>query len=321
MYLGIEIGGTKLQVGLGAGDGQLVQLWRGNVNPALGAEGIRREIAEVIPKLLESAHKSIGDIQGIGIGFGGPVDDTTRSTIVSHQIAGWERFPIVQWCEQLFSVPVVVGNDADVAGLAEARYGAGRGCSTVFYITVGSGIGGGLILNGQIHRGTGRGAAEIGHLRMNAQGDTLEALASGWGIAQRARQQIRSGEALESAWATQFATHPDSLTTELLAQAMMQGDRWAQRIFQSAIQALAEAICHVIALICPEKIILGGGVSLIGEEYFFRPLREEVATRVFRPFAGLTQIVPAQLGETVVVHGAIALADGYAKKMAPPGHL
>src|SRR5204862_2189107 len=105
-------------------------------------------------------------LRGVGIGFGGPVDDATRTVLKSHQIAGWDGFPLAKWLEELLGLPAVLGNDADVAGLAEALFGAGKGVSPVFYITVGSGIGGGLILDGEIYRGCGLGAAEIGHLRV-----------------------------------------------------------------------------------------------------------------------------------------------------------
>ena len=105
-------------------------------------------------------------VRGVGIGFGGPVDDATKTVIRSHQIEGWDDFPLADWISDLLGWPAVLGNDADVAGLAEALFGAGKGLSPIFYITIGSGIGGGLIIDGEIYRGCGRGAAEIGHLEV-----------------------------------------------------------------------------------------------------------------------------------------------------------
>src|SRR5687768_2460124 len=184
MYLGIEIGGTKLQLGLGRGDGQLLGLWRGTVDVAAGGDGIRRQIVVAVPELLASANVKRDELKGIGVGFGGPIDDATRSVIKSHQIAGWDNFPLGDWIGESLGLPAVLGNDADVAGLAEASFGAGQGLSPIFYVTLGSGIGGGLIIDGAIHRGVGRGAAEIGHLRMWHEGrwDVLEHFASGWAI-------------------------------------------------------------------------------------------------------------------------------------------
>src|SRR5207302_8463836 len=109
-------------------------------------------------------------VRGVAIGFGGPVDEATRTVIRSHQIAGWDDFPLADWVSDVVGLPAVLGNDADVAGLAEALHGAGKGLSPIFYITIGSGIGGGLIINGEIYRGCGRGAAEVGHVRVHQEG-------------------------------------------------------------------------------------------------------------------------------------------------------
>ena len=143
MYVGIEIGGTKLQIGVGPGDGTLAGLWRGDVDVAAGPEGIRRQISAAVPELLNRSELGRAQVRGVGIGFGGPVDDATHTIIKSHQIEGWDNFPLAQWISELLGLPAVLGNDADVAGLAEALFGAGKGLSPIFYITIGSGIGGG----------------------------------------------------------------------------------------------------------------------------------------------------------------------------------
>src|SRR5437879_5227708 len=187
MYLGIEIGGTKLQLGIGPGDGTLASLWRGTVNVAAGPAGIRRQISAAIPGLLAKTGLSFRDLKGVGIGFGGPVDDATHTVIKSHQIEGWDNFPLAEWMSNVAGLPAVLGNDSDVAGLAEALFGAGKGLSPIFYMNIGSGIGGALVIDGQIYRGCGCGAAEIGHLRVDvnepAVGSAflpLEDVASGW---------------------------------------------------------------------------------------------------------------------------------------------
>src|SRR6516165_3830007 len=166
MWLGIEIGGTKLQLGVGPDDGRLRGLWRATVDVAAGPEGIRRQITAAVPELLARSGVARSQLRGVGIGFGGPVDDTTHTVIRSHQIAGWDNFPLADWVSDVVGLPAVLGNDADVAGLAEALVGAGKGMSPIFYVTIGSGIGGGLIIDGEIYRGCGRGAAEIGHVRV-----------------------------------------------------------------------------------------------------------------------------------------------------------
>jgi glucokinase len=293
VFLGIEIGGTKLQLGVGPDDGKLRGLWRGTVDVAAGPEGIRKKIMAAVPQLLAQSGLNRSELRGVGIGFGGPVDDATRCIIKSHQIGGWDGFPLADWIEDLVELPAVLGNDADVAGLGEALHGAGKGLSPIFYITIGSGIGGGLIIDGEIYRGCGRGAAEIGHLRLfcDMNPGILEEVASGWGIA---AQAAPLGPA--------FRTASD------VAEAAARGNHLALGVLRGAWVWLAGAICQMIALLCPRRIVIGGGVSLMGEKLLFEPLREMVAERVFKPFAGLADIVPAALGEEVVVHGAIALA-------------
>lgn len=313
MYLGIEIGGTKLQLGLGDGNGVLDALWRGTVVPADAADGIRRQIEQAIPELLANAKRKREELRGVGIGFGGPVDDSTRSVIKSHQIQGWDGFPLASWIEEMLGLPAVLGNDADVAGLAEALFGAGKGLSPIFYITIGSGIGGGLVINGEIYRGCGRGAAEIGHVRVaglqNLELD-LEELASGWAITNRARKSMFFSPRLQKL----IHDTGGPITVQLIVQAATQRDDTCWAILNHARAALAQAIAHVIALLCPRRIVIGGGVSLMGEELLFKPLRQMVAERVFQPFADCYDIVPAALGEAVVVHGALALAR---KRLAP----
>jgi len=317
-YLGIEIGGTKLQIGVGADDGVLAGLWRGGVDAAAGPEGIRRQIAGAVPELLAKANIDRSQLQGVGIGFGGPVDDATRTVIKSHQIEGWDGFPLADWVSDVVGLPAVLGNDADVAGLAEALHGAAKGLSPIFYITIGSGIGGGFIIDGEIYRGVGKGAAEFGHLRIADSGlgeDVailpLENQASGWSIAENAKTLQLIGFDLGE---FQRLGGGKPLTAEAVARIAEQGGLSAQGILEQAWEALAEGICHVIVLLCPRRIVIGGGVSLMGEKILFEPLRRMVAERVFKPFTDCYDIVAAALGEEVVVHGAIALAH---RKLGP----
>ena len=307
MFLGIEIGGTKLQLGLGCGDGEILRLWRGAVDPAAGGAGIRRQIAAAVPELLDSYSSPLSErgqggekeaLRGVGIGFGGPTDDATQSVVTSHQVAGWDGFPLAAWAAEEFGAPAVVCNDADTAGLGEALFGAGKGLSPVFYITVGTGVGGGLVIDGDIYRGVGRGAAEIGHLP--AAGTTVEGMASGRSIERRA----------ESVVSPNFVKlrERELVTVPVLAREARAGDRDAAALIQSAVEALADGIAQVVTLLCPRRVVVGGGVSLMGDDLFFGPLRAAVAARTFAPFAGLTDVVPAALGESVVVHGALALA-------------
>ncbi|MCS6977467.1 MAG: ROK family protein [Gemmatales bacterium] len=316
MYLGIEIGGTKLQLGIGPGDGTLRALIRRSVDVAAGGEGIRRQIEETVPLLLQQANLPSRAIRGMAYGFGGPVDDHTRRVLKSHQVAGWDGFPLAAWSESRLGFPCALGNDCDVAALAEASFGASRGHDPVFYVTVGSGIGGGLVLQGRIYRGSGRGAAEIGHLRLRGRHvcprtghwiefGPLEDFASGWAIQRTAAARLRD-EPQRSSVLRGLASN--QLTVQAIGEAARNGDDLAREVLAEAVRYLAWGVCQVIALLAPKCIVVGGGVSLLGEDLFFAPLRAAVAEHVFRPFANTYVILPAELGEEVVVHGALALA-------------
>jgi glucokinase len=339
MFLGIEIGGTKLQIGVGAGDGSApVALSRLEVEPAAGAVGILSRIESEAAALIARF-----PVRRIGIGFGGPIDPETGRIIRSHHIEGWHDFPLADWCHRTFKLPAEVGNDCDVAGLAEARFGAGRGRRVVFYVTVGSGVGGGLIIDGQIYRGSGLAAAEIGHLRpgLNAErpDDTVESLASGWGIGAAAqsrlaepmlhpfpplgepvrtarhdqlRQRLMEVEEVTEEFAADLLARadgkPEHVTAKLVAQAAGDGNQLAIEILQNACGVLGWAVAQVITLLAPQAVVVGGGVSQIGESLFFSPLRSAVERYVFPPLLRSYEILPAALGEQVVLHGALAMA-------------
>jgi glucokinase len=316
--LGIEIGGTKLQLGIGRGRGDIAALKRLDVEPARGASGIREQIAAAFPALLADARLDPGEIVAAGVGFGGPVDADRGRIERSYQIEGWEDFPLADWIRQSLGIPaVVVHNDADAAGLAESRLGAGKDCSPLLYVTIGSGIGGALILDDRIYRGFGRGAGEIGHLQVPVEDGPLRSLpeleqvASGWGIARAARERASARD--PSIAGSPSGTSPPKvesgqITGWAVAQAARQGDPDAMAILARARQALAFALVQALALMAPRRIVLGGGVSLMGEELWFEPIRKLVDLAVFPPFRGGFDIVPASLGEEVVVHGALALA-------------
>ena len=310
--MGIEIGGTKLQLGVGSGDGSpLVELIRVDVEANRGAAGILAQI-DAAGQELFGRH----DITAVGIGFGGPVDGRAGRVLKSHQIAGWEGVPLVQRCEDQWGIRTVLGNDCDVAALAEARFGAGRTKRTVFYVTVGTGIGGGLVIDGELH-GHGRpAAAEIGHLRVGPPATsaeaTVESIGSGRGIEFSVRQQIQAaGSDTRSATSDLIAAcggDIGGISTQEIAAAAVRGNQLAHSAIQEACRVLGWAIAQVVTLLAAEVIVVGGGVSLIGEEQFFAPLRRAVAEYVFPPLQGSYQIVPAELGEEVVVHGATILA-------------
>jgi glucokinase len=338
MFLGIEIGGTKLQLGVGPGNAAtLVEMRRFDVDPAAGAAGIRDQIARAGRELVQKHAVTV-----VGYGFGGPVDAVRGRVIKSHHIEGWDDFALSAWTKENLGVPAVLGNDADMAGLAEARFGAGKGKDPVFYVTVGTGIGGGLIVDGKPFQGHGPAVAEIGHLRPGLHADradqTVESIASGWGIAAAAQaylsgpishplgafrgsQPMKPERVLQHLIDTEAALEehaadllrrcdrePDDLTAKIVGEAARDNNLIAIEVLQHTCQTLGWAIAQVITLVSPAVVVVGGGVSLIGEEYFFKPLRAAVDRYVFPPLGGTFRILPAKLGEEMVVYGALALA-------------
>lgn len=310
MYLGIEIGGTKLQVAVGSGTrAELVALRRTDVNTTQGSWGILHQIEQLSGELIDQFSPT-----AVGIGFGGPVDAVSGRTIKSHHVGGWDNFDLAGWSRNTLGLPAVIGNDADVAGLAEARFGAGRGASPVLYITIGTGIGGGLIVEGDIFRGFGQAAAEVGHLRpgIDAQSpeNMIEAYASGWGIAATARRMMEPSDGADAQEILKLCGGDASqLTTKHVGEAAAAGNKLALAVLSQAWQHLGWALAQVITLVSPQRIVIGGGVSLLGPELLFEPLTAEVARYVFPPLANSFDIRPAQLGEEMVLYGALALAE------------
>ena len=205
----------------------------------------------------------------------------------------------------------MLGNDCDVATLAEASLGAGQGLRSVFYVTVGTGVGGGFVVDGKSPARGRPAAAEIGHLRPGplavSNTETVESLASGWGIVATTRQRLQQ-LGTDSDSSPFHAEQLETLTAQDIAEAARRGNRLSAEIIDNAIRVLGWGIAQVITLQAPEIVIVGGGVSLIGEEGFFKPLREFVEQYVFPPLRNTYQVVPAALGELAVVHGAIIQA-------------
>lgn len=294
LAVGIEIGGTKLQAGIGLRDGKLIALVRRTVDPARGGAGIREQIPSLIEEAVARAGCSPKDLVGLGVGFGGPVDSKRGRILLSHQIEGWSDFPLRDWLQKKVEVPVVLQNDAKTAALAEATLGAGQGKKRIFYITVGSGVGGGLVIDGAPDVGQGLGAGEIGHTWVpdpdTGKPDKLEHVASGWSIGKRGSRRL--GRELSGAEVAALAA---------------KGDATAKRTVEDSAEALAIGIGNVLALLHPERFIVGGGVSLMGD-LWWGPLKRALAERfAFPPFAQSYDVVPSALGEEVVVVGAVLL--------------
>ena len=288
-----------------------MDLERRDVEPSREAAGIREQIREAGRQLI-AQH----DIKAVGIGFGGPVDPVDGTVTRSFQIDGWDGFRIVAWSEKELKRSTFLGNDSDMAGLGEARFGAGKGHHVVLYSNVGSGIGGALVIGGQLYLGGSGGASEIGHMRPGVHADspeeTVESLASGWGMTKVAQQRLQhaqpeDGEAI-TGLLERCSGDAYNLNGKILADAMAEGNAIATDTFLQGIQTYGWALAQAITLLGPNIVVIGGGVPLIGEELYLAPLRKAIERYVIQPRLGTYVVKPASLGEQVVLHGALALA-------------
>jgi len=299
--VGIEIGGTKLQLCVGGASGEIAERYRYSVAKAEGGAGIRRQ--------LEMALAEIGSktkMAAIGVGYGGPVDWQTGRIKCSHHIEGWNDFPLGAWLANLAQAQVAVDNDANVAALGETLHGAARGFSPSFYVTLGSGVGGGLVVDGKIYHGAAPGECEIGHIRLDKSGRIVESSCAGWSVDAKVRAAMAADPA---GFLARHAAKLSGGEARLLGPALAVNDPAAVRILEETADDLALALSHVSQLFHPQIIVLGGGLALLGE-----PLRAAVARAlpayIMRAHAPGPSIALAALGEDAVPVGALALAAG-----------
>ena len=295
-FLGIEIGGTKLQLVAGDHSGRILDRVRCNVDRSGAARGIRGQIEAALPALIAKWKPA-----AIGVGFGGPVNWKSGRIARSHQIEGWSDFDLAGWLRVLSGLPVTVENDSNLATLAEATLGAGSGLNPVFYFNLGSGVGGGLVVDGRIYHGQTPGEVEFGHLCLDKSGAIVEQRCSGWAIDRRLR--ALASDSPDSPLARLVGTAPGGEAKHLRA-ALDARDTSARRVLSELADDLGFSLSHVVHLSHPEVIVLGGGLSLVGE-----PLRAAVAEalpkHVMEVFQSGLQVKLATLGEDAVPIGCL----------------
>ena len=311
--LGIDIGGTKVAVGVVSGDGQ-----------RLAADRIPTQAGEphekTMPRMLELCRRVIaqaGIPEGTqllagGIVSPGPLDLPTGVIVAPKNLPGWRNVPIVRMLSDEFGMPFYLDNDANAAALAEHRFGAGRGSSHMIYLTLSTGIGGGIIVDDQLYRGQTGNAGELGHMSVAFDGvpcvcgsrGCIEAYSSGTALAKQARAALAAGEA------SSLANGPggmDGVTGEAVVEAVRRGDPLALKLWDRALSILGMGLTNLIHIFNPRRIVIGGGISNAGD-LLFEPLRRHTMKHTLKELGDVCKIVPAQLGAEVGVMGAAALA-------------
>ncbi|MBC3786312.1 ROK family protein [Spirosoma utsteinense] len=311
MNLGIEIGGTKLQVVTSDASGRLATRYRHHVDPAQGAAGILAQLTDTFGQLSEQP-------EAIGVGFGGPVDWKTGRIATSHQVNGWSGFDLAGWLrEQIPGATIRIENDANVAALGEARRGVATGFNHVFYVTLGSGVGGGLVIDNQLYHGSFPGEAEIGHLWLvppsaDSPGQTIEQTVSGWAVDQQIRDLLPQLPADSPLRRMVEQERGGRKPATFLHEAYEQSDPVARMLIEQIGSVLALGLSHVIHLFHPDAIVLGGGLSLIGEP-LRAAVRQALPRFVMKAFHPAPIVLLAKLGEDAVPTGALELvmSDGH----------
>lgn len=298
--IGIEIGGTKFQAIVTDDQINVLDKVVDTVGETKEAIILQDKIKKTISRLT-----SIHNIESIGIGFGGPVDIKTGKIITSFQVKGWNNFNIKTWLNNLYNIPVFVDNDANTAALAEARLGYGKNYNRVFYITLGSGVGGGFIINGSVYHGKSHCESEFGHIRINKTGETIESSCSGWALNKKLTEYIlNEPDGILSKIVQQKRTDP----SKCLLEAINKGDVNAYKIFNDLIDNLAYGLSHVVHILNPNIIIFGGGLSLIGE-YLTNSIIKKLPQFLMPSLKNeLPEIKIAYFKEDVVPLGAVLLA-------------
>lgn len=308
--IGVDIGGTNIKIALVDLKGNIVYSNTTPTRAEMGYEFTLNNIKQAIVDLMKETKSDKTTIEAIGFGFPGQIDYQTGTVRILPNMPGWIDVPVARIMEEEFDIPTRLDNDVRCAALGELNFGAGVGCSNLVCITVGTGIGSGLIINGKLVRGAGNAAGEIGHIKMTLGegpicgcGDygCFEAYASGPAIVSMAKEYISGGK---SAKYKELAT--EELSPYIVAQAALQGDVVAIQIYKKIGEIIGLGLTSVINLLNPEKVIIGGGVADAGD-ILFNPIKEVIAKRAMPIQAKSVEIVKAQLGNTAGVIGASLL--------------
>jgi glucokinase len=309
--LGIDIGGTNLVVGSVAENGSALLAPDSEPTHAeAGATDVLDRLVALAGRAIERTRQEApgAEILGVGVGAPGPLD-TRRGVVLLTPNLGWVDMPLRQIIHDRLGLPVTLDNDANCAVLGEWWVGAARGSRHAIGITIGTGIGGGLILDGRLYHGTSDVAGEIGHTTIDTEGrrckcgnyGCLEAYASGPNIALRAIEELEAGA--ESRLPSYVAGDLRQLTAQTVYQAAQDGDELALEVVNDTAKFLGVGIGNLLNVFNPEVVVVCGGVTLAGDHLFI-PLRREVARRAFKPAVAACRIVPGELAGTAGVYGA-----------------
>ena len=313
MYsLGIDIGGTKCAVILGKGelsestDGFIIDKIKFPTDVKRGWEAVLSEILEKADELISRNNVKSFDLIGVGISCGGPLDSKKGTINCPPNLPDWDNVPIVKIVSEHFGVRCVLHNDANACAVAEWRFGAGKGYNNLVFLTFGTGMGAGLILDGRLYCGTNDCAGEVGHIRLAEDGPigygkagSFEGFCSGGGIKNlailTAKKYLAEGKA-----STLFETEEDieGLDAKVVAEAMYQGDEFAKEVYEKCAEYLGRGLSIIIDIINPEAVVIGS-IYERNQDFFSGIVNEIIKKEALSFNADVCKILPAQLGDSI----------------------
>lgn len=318
MFIGIDLGGTKI-LGVRAGEnGHIVAEVRQPTGASHGLDAVVDRIVEIIRELMPPE-----GVTAIGVGVPGPYNPANGTVYGPPNLPGWVAVPLRHILEERLclpdNTPIVLGNDANAAALAEYKFGAGsekrlgKPIKHLVYLTISTGIGGGVITDGKLLLGATGMAAELGHIVIDLHGPRctcgnvgcLEAMASGKALAREAATLVEARR--ETSITEAVGGKPEKVTAEVVVEAARRGDKLACELMDKEGMLVGVGVANCIHSFNPELIVLGGGVTNAGD-LLFKPVRATVEARIMRGYSGTFDIVPAALGNEVGALGAVAIA-------------
>lgn len=311
--VGVDLGGTNVVVGAvpvsgGPPVGLQSRPTEGEAGPEAVVERIARMVARTLEEVEERTDRAPEVVEGVGIGAPGPLDRASGIVVETPNL-GWRDVPLREMISGAVDLPAVLDNDANCATYGEWWRGAGRGAECLVGLTLGTGIGGGVVLDGRIHHGASDVAGEVGHMTIDFTGrrcgcgniGCLEAYASGPNIAARVVEALEAGE--ESVLPELVDDDRDRITAATVYEALVLGDRLAGEIMGETARILGVGVANLLNVLNPDVVVITGGVTRAGD-HLFAPLRKEVRRRAFRLASDACRIVPGELPETAGVVGA-----------------
>ena len=310
----VDLGGTKALTVLTDPDGKVVDRTRGETLAHRGPEAVIGAVVKEIEGLLRSNSISPAQLAGVGIAFAGLYDARNEVVSLAPNLPGWENYPLKERLQQALGVPAYVGNDVTMAALGEHRFGAGQGINDMLFVAVGTGIGGGMVLDGRLYQGHSGTAGEVGHMVVELGGPLcvcgnrgcLEALSSGSALARMARDRLRSGES--SLLPTLYEGELEELTAEVVFQGALQGDQLARGVVERGALALGVGLAALVNLLNPQLLVVGGGVAAQWGLYV-QPAIEHLYRVALPKPAQDVRVAPSALEDLAGVLGAVALVQ------------